>query len=257
MVDPISAFVVGRLGVPYLQAQVVGLPAALRGNIILDALYQLYRETPGRRDIAAWSDGELDRRIQRVVDGAFARHERNSDKVLVELFKLERIRIAGLLRHFVNVDRSRDDFSIAHVEHEVAFAEADLRLQLRVDRIDQLPDGSFAILDYKTGATKQFLKSDGQPRDIQLVAYACAFDKPVSAIALVNIDTRELTFDGAGRGYTDEAYWEATLGAWKRDVGDACEAFSRGDVRINAVQNAQEARKMNLLSRYTELRRDG
>ncbi len=257
MADPITAFIVGRLGVRRLQAQAVGLPAALRGNIIHDALHQLYIDTPTRRDIGAWSGGELDQRIATSLDGAFVRHERNTDVVLTELFKLERRRVGDLMRVFVAVDLAREEFSVAAVEHEVAFAEADVRLQLRVDRIDRMPDGSLAILDYKTGAKKKFLQSDGQPREIQLIAYASALDDPVSAVALVNIDSREVSFEGAGRGYTDDADWDAWLAEWKRQVRAACRDLSLGDVRVNGVQGVKEARQFNLLSRYTELRRDG
>ena len=257
LTDPVAAFIVGRLGVRNLQPQAIGLPAPLRGNIIHDALYQLYIDTPSRSDISGWSDVELRSRIERSLDFAFARHERNSDRVLMELLKLERQRIAELLGLFVNVDRERGDFEIAHVEHEVSFAEAEVRLQLRVDRIDRMVDGTFAILDYKTGAKKKFLQSDGQPKEIQLIAYACALDDPVSAVALVNIDTREVAFVGAGQGYTDEADWYDSLSDWKRRVKTACTELSQGDVRINRVQGIKVARYFNLLSRYTELRRDG
>ena len=257
MADPITAFIVGRLGVKSLQAQAVGLPASLRGNIIHDALHRLYIDTPSREEICAWSDDDTRGRIATALDAAFVRHERNTDAVLMKLFELERIRIGKLMRHFVSVDIARDEFSIAAVERELAFVEADVHLQLRVDRIDRLPDGSVAILDYKTGAKKKFLQGDGQPKEIQLVAYACALDDPVSALILVNIDSRELSFDGAGRGYSDDSSWNDSLAGWKRQVATACKEMSLGDVRINRLQGVKDARYFNLLSRYTELRRDG
>jgi hypothetical protein len=177
--------------------------------------------------------------------------------VLKELFRLERHRIDELLQKFVSVDLARGDFTIAAVEHMVAFAEAGVRLELRVDRIDRMRDGTVAVLDYKTGAKRKFLQSDGQPKEIQLIAYACALDAPVSALALVNVDSREISFDGAGQGYTDSAEWSDTIANWKRSVVVACEDLSRGDVRINRAQGIKDARSFNLLSRYTELRRDG
>lgn len=257
MADPITAFIVGRLGVRSLQAQAVGLPAPLRGNIIHDALHRLYIDTPSRDEICAWSDADTRVRIATALDAAFSRHERNTDTALMELFKLERMRVGELLRHFVAVDVEREEFAIAAVERDLAFVEADVRLQLRVDRIDRLPDDGVAILDYKTGAKKKFLQGDGQPREIQLVAYACALDDPVAALVLVNIDSREVSFDGAGRGYTDDASWSDSLADWKTQVAAACKEMSLGDVRINRLQGVKDARFFNLLSRYTELRRDG
>jgi len=257
LADPFSAFVAGRLGVKHLPPQAIGLPPALRGNIIHDALCRLYADTPSRIDILAWADATLTARIEQSLSSAFARHERNTDAVLAELFRLERGRMTGLLRNFVSVDREREDFNIAFVEHEVDFAEADVSMQLRVDRIDRLPDDTLAILDYKTGAPRRFLTSDGQPREIQLIAYACALGGTVSAVALVNIDTRAVSFVGAGQTDTDEADWQQRLAGWKRLVENACKEMSDGDTRVNVAQGVKDARVFNLLSRYTELRRDG
>lgn len=257
LADPFSAFVAGRLGVKYLSPQAVGLPPRLRGNIIHDALCRLYADTPSRSDIRGWTDDALLVRIEQALNSAFTRHERNTDAVLAELFKLERRRMSGLLRDFIAIDRERADFSIAFVEHDVDFAEAEVRLQLRVDRIDRLPDDTLAILDYKTGAPRRFLTSDGQPREIQLIAYACAIGGTVSAVALVNVDSREVSFVGAGISDTDEADWQHRLTQWKRLVEVACEEISGGDTRINKAQGVKDARSFNLLSRYTELRRDG
>ncbi len=256
LVEPLAAFIVGRLGVNVLQTQAVGIPAPLRGNMIHDALYKLYLDKPSRSDIAGWSDADLSGRIASAVDFAFGRHERNTDPVLLQLLAIERQRISGLLRQFVNEDGARGDFAIASVEHEEAFEESGVRLKLRVDRIDRLADDTVVILDYKTGSTKKFLQSDGMPREIQLVVYASAMQEPVSALALVNIDSREIRFDGAGRGYTEEQAWQETLGAWKERVRLACEELSRGDVRINAPQGVRAARNLNLLTRYTELSRN-
>jgi hypothetical protein len=253
--NPLAAFIVGRLGVRSLQPQAVGLPASLRGNIIHDALYHLYKDTPWHRDISTWTENDTLERIAGAIDIAFARHERNCDGVLIELLKLERLRISELLARVIDIDRARGEFAIAAVEEELAFSEADVRMQLRVDRVDRLPDGTLVILDYKTGGKKTFLNSDGSPKEIQLIAYALALHNPVSAVALVNIDSREMGFSGVGHGYTDSTVWDETLAGWMSLVRAACTDLSAGDVRINGRQSVRDARDMNLLSRYTELQR--
>jgi hypothetical protein len=154
------------------------------------------------------------------------------------------------------LDMSRDVFVIASVEREIEFAEAGVRLKLRVDRIDQIGDGGIAILDYKTGAEKKFLTSKGEPREIQLVAYACAVDEPVAALALVNVDSRTMGFNGAGTGFTDPDRWPEQLGEWSALVRSACRDLSHGDVRLNSTQAVLDARPLNLLTRFTELRND-
>ncbi len=194
-------------------------------------------------------------RIDSAVNAAFSRHERNTDDVLNQLLRLERVRVAGLLRQFVTMDVSREDFNIAAVEHPISFQEASVRLQLRIDRLDRRSDDTVVILDYKTGARKTLLGSDGRPKEIQLIVYAMALKAAISAVALVNIDSREMGFTGAGEGYTDATTWEVSLDQWKLLVRGACRDLSDGDVRINVLQGPKEARPFNLLSRYTELLR--
>lgn len=254
LTEPVTAFIGSRLGVRPLDEQASGLPALLRGNLIHDALYSLYFDKPSVQDLVAWRD--IDGRISRALDFAFSDRERNTDKVLRRLFAMERHRVGGLLRDFLALDAARDEFAVASVEREVEFAEAGVHLQLRVDRIDQLPDGSIVILDYKTGAEKKFLASTGQPREFQLVAYACAVDDPVAALALVNVDSRTMGFSGAGAGYTDSDAWPEQLAEWSAMVRSACRDLSAGDVRLNGMQAVIDARPFNLLTRFTELRND-
>lgn len=169
---------------------------------------------------------------------------------------MERMRVAGLLQEFLVLDTARDEFIVAGVERKVEFVEAGVRLELRIDRVDRVEDGRIVIIDYKTGAEKKFLTSKGEPREFQLVAYACAVDEPVAALVLANVDSRVIGFHGAGSGFTDIDTWPDQLDKWSRIVRDACAEIARGDVRINRYQNAPDARPLNLLTRFTELRND-
>ena len=256
LTEPLAAFLTGRLGVKVLQPQASGISPAMRGNIVHDVLCRLYGGTPSKAEISAWAEAELDHRLDEAIQAVFVRHERNADSLLFELLRLERQRTKALLRRFVRVDSEREDFEVAAVERQVDFSEASVRLKLRVDRIDRAPDGSFAILDYKTGAKRNFLNSDGEPADIQLVAYASAIDEPVSSLGLVYIDSRDISFTGAGSAHTGKDDWAGQLGEWQQIVRRACDDMSRGDVRVNALQSPKDARYLNLLSRFSELRRD-
>ena len=256
MTDPVTCFVTNRMGARRIYPQAVGIPAPMRGNLIHDALHHLYAELPTSAKIAGWNDEELSRRIGNAVDTAFVRHEKNADGVLHQVFALERRRLDRLLRAFVAADCARDAFTIASVEGEFEFADGNIHLTLRFDRLDRFEDDTFAILDYKTGSKKRLLNREGEAQEIQLFVYAAATDAPVSALALVNIDSREISFDGAGRGFTNVDEWPQLLDNIKKQIGEACVDMSAGDVRINIKQGIQAARPLNLLTRYTELRRD-
>ena len=169
---------------------------------------------------------------------------------------MERGRVAGLLREFVALDGDREGFSVAAVEQKLELEMAGVQVELRIDRIDRLSSGHIAIIDYKTGAEKKFLDSNGTTREIQLVAYACAVDEPVGALVLANVDSRSVGFHGAGEGFSDVEDWDERLEAWSQLVRDACTEIARGDVRVNRYQTVEDARSLNLLTRFTELRNE-
>lgn len=254
--NPVAAFIQGRMGARPIYPQAIGVPALMRGNLIHDALYKLYIDLPSQENLSAWRGDDLSGRIDVAVNFAFSRHEANTDAVLHQLLLLERGRVSELLRQFVVVDAARDSFQIASVEGKFEFVAGHIRLPLRFDRIDTVSDNGIAILDYKTGAKKKLLNRKSEAQEIQLFVYAAATEAPVSALALVNVDSREISFDGAGLGYTDIDAWPQLLEQVKSQIAIACEDMSGGDVRLNIEQGIDAARPLNLLTRYTEMRRD-
>lgn len=254
-VEPIAAFIYGRLGVKDLPTIGVGLPALLRGNLIHDALHHLYADLPSRQDIASWSKAALERRLEAALKKSFRRYRRNADPVLSKLLLLEQRRVHGLIRGLVDVDKAREEFVIAEVEGSLDATIEGVRLGLRLDRIDRLESGELLILDYKTGTRKIFLARDATPKELQLVVYACALKGSIGGLALVNIDSRNIGIDGAGRFLTPELNWDETLKQWKAQVAAVARQFQLGDVRVNGLQNIQTSRPLSLLSRFRELQR--
>ncbi len=256
LADPFSSFVSGRLGVRYLPPWVTGLAANVRGNLIHDALAELYSGHPSLTEISAWDALELRERAATASRRAFARLWRHADESLRSLLALERQRVERLLTGVVAIDRSRDGFAIDGVEAELDATLHGVALRLRCDRIDRLDDGRLAIIDYKTGTRKRFVDRHGTPNDFQLVVYASALSEDPAGLALVNIDSRDISIDGAGTAFDDGDDWHRRLGGWKAEVRTALEHIARGDVRVNARFGLKDARPMALLSRYSELRRD-
>ena len=256
MSEPFSAFVQGRLGISTLRPIMPGLSPILRGNLIHAAAYHLYGERPTQADLRGWRGDEFERRLAEAVARAFPRYERFTDSVLRELFLLERQRVTRLLHELVTVDLQREPFRVHAVEQATEFVMAGVRLGLRIDRIDRYDDGGIAILDYKTGGRRKFLDGNGDPTDAQLVVYAIAAGEPVAALGFYNVDSRETFLDASGRDAMGEDDWRQALARWSRDVEQAAAEFAAGDVRIRYWQTLRDARPLNILSRFGELRRD-
>ena len=253
--EPFSAFAVGRLGARWLEEFRPGIAPNIRGNLVHDALRNLYADHPGSAVIEAWTAAQIEERITTAVDKAFGRHVRFGDAQLAQLLSLERERTAELLHAVVNLDRQRGEFDIVSVEKKIEAAIGGIKLSLRSDRIDRLGDGTCVIFDYKTGATKSFLRA-GSPTDMQLVVYASVADEVVSGIGLYNVDKQGVVISGAGPAISGHDDWDEQLGAWMHAVTDACAAIARGDVRVNRKQSLADARPLALLSRFAEIRHE-
>jgi probable DNA repair protein len=249
--EPFGAFAYGRLRVGDLQPFQPGLSASIRGSAIHGALSHLYADMPSQSEIACWNEGEWATRIETASGAALLKYERHADTALRKIIQLERRRIRQILQQFAREELARDVFRIVMIEQELEYFDFGVRLGLRVDRVDRLDDGSLLIIDYKTGAEKALLDRDGNPRDLQLVVYTLAIPESIGGVALINLDSRKISFKGAGAG--DD--WQERLLSWRNAAEQAIQGIARGDARVNIALNTDEGRPLNVLSRFEELRR--
>jgi probable DNA repair protein len=254
--EPFSAFAYGRLGVRPVPAISNGLPPNVRGSLIHDALYNLYRDLPSRSDIAGLGSSAIAERLPGILKRVFARIESSADPVLRQLLILEKQRVAMLLRQVIALDASRDEFVIQQLEAPIELAIDQVRLRLRIDRVDRLENGEVVVIDYKTGQRRQVLNSSREPDDMQLVAYAFGLEDAVAGLAFVNVDSRQVDLSGAGRFFTPDLDWDAELARWKNEIRDAVLDLQKGDVRLNSALPIKTGRSFGLLSRIRELQHE-
>lgn len=258
--EPFSAFAYGRLGIKDLPMWETGLAASLRGRIIHQALAGLLSGKPTAASMRAWPLRESEQRIDRAVHSALNEHARHADAVLRHLLALERDRLNVLLRDFIAQELQRPEFSVAEVEYPLPLERHGVVVDLRVDRIDQLDDGSYLVVDYKTGAVKSFLDKDGAPVEWQLVLYAMALQREVGGLVLINIDSRTIAYKGTGSSVPwnpmEAGQWNERFNLWQQRVDQELARFAAGDVRIHVNLPRQQSRALNILSRVEELRHE-
>ena len=254
--EPFSAFAAGRLGINLLQPITFGLSPSVRGSLIHDALYRLYKDLPSQALIREAGAAGLQAAINEAAELTLRAAHRNADPVLAALLRLEERRIMRLLAAVLELDRHRDPFRVSGVERSVSVTIEGVPLHLRVDRIDTLANGEDVILDYKTGMHRKFLGSDGRPSDYQLVVYACAIGQKISDLGLINVDSRRVDVSGAGKTLTPELNWDDALSDWQEQLERVAREFRAGDVRVVSLHSVQSSRPLALLSRVNELRHD-
>jgi len=257
--EPFSAFATGRLGIPDMAPFEPGIAARLRGTATHAALDALYAHKPDQGAIRAWDDAELADRIGVAADAGLRRHFPHADPVLRRMLALEELRVRRVLARFVEFERSRQPFAVQDVEQRIAFAHAGVNLGLRADRLDRMPDGRLLVIDYKTGAIKPLIGTDGNPSEMQLVVYALALGADVGSMALFYVGSSGTDIRAAGDCEWDRTpadQWPERIARWKGMALSAIEAIAAGDARVNLSLGSEQSRPLNVLSRAEELKRD-
>ncbi|WOJ95866.1 PD-(D/E)XK nuclease family protein [Congregibacter brevis] len=151
---PFQAFATARLGAVPLPTPAVGLLASERGTLLHRALFELWGEFQNREGLLALTAEQLDALIDKAVNYAEQGIQKERLDVLGgETLWLERRRLSSVLSRWLALEQDRsEDFAVIAREESREHELAGLRLRMRLDRVDELSDGSRLIIDYKSGA---------------------------------------------------------------------------------------------------------
>jgi probable DNA repair protein len=252
---PFRAFTRRRLGVSPLGEAVVALSAADRGSLLHDALYHLWGILGDSTTLAAMSNEDTDRAVFNAVAEAIEAlplYKRGG--MGQAYFDLEAARLGSLLQEWLQIERQRSEFKILAREENISLQLGQLSIQLRADRIDELPDGARFIIDYKSGvSTAQDWLGD-RPAKPQLLLYGLAMQETVAGLAFAQVRTRDCKYTGAGQ--TDVATgvqsdieklvkdkmpvkdWEDLAAQWQDNLERLAREFVSGDAQVDPLQNA-------------------
>jgi ATP-dependent helicase/nuclease subunit B len=234
---PLRAFCQDRLGARALERLRFGLDARLRGIAAHRAAELLLGDLPSQEALLAKPSAEIAGVTRRALDEVFGAARRS----LRVLWQLELEQLDRQLAAFLRVEALRQPFRVRAVEQSGEVTLGRLKVRVRVDRLDELADGTVAVLDYKTGERA----SGGdwftpRLRDAQVPLYAAQASTAVGAavIARLTVDTAgyagiwpEGTFPGRrSPGAADSI--EEQLALWRSQVAALAGEFAGGDVRI-------------------------
>jgi hypothetical protein len=160
------------------------------------ALEVLWREVQDSRRLQAMPSQELSGLIAQSVTDA-ARDLWNTGQSRVQA--RECARACDLIAKLCVLESGRSAFRVRDIERAMSVTLAGARLDLRIDRVDELDDGGLAILDYKTGARHSMEWYREHLSHPQLLAYLAAHEEDVSALATVTIRAAQMGFQGIAR----------------------------------------------------------
>jgi ATP-dependent helicase/nuclease subunit B len=256
---PFRAYAQLRLGADPLETPVPGITPRERGSMLHRALQLLWMRLGGSTGLGAARAAQLlGRSISECVAQAAGEilHEADADSAadatgLLELRRAaiarERGRAERLIRALCELEAGRAPFVIHELEAEHPVSIAGALINVRIDRMDRLADGTHAILDYKTGRAITPDWEVARTTHPQLLVYLLAAGVAVSALAVAHLDPKSVVFKGIGdqdsrlpgvKGLGEEGAWTEQRAAWREQVGQLAADFMRGEARVDPMDRA-------------------
>ncbi len=256
---PFRAFAKHRLNIAPLEGFSRGLNSLARGIAIHIGLENLYGNFSNSNELAQLSNASAANIVAKATKEAIAYLQQDYKRVMTPRFAaLEETRIATLLSLFLDMDRKRVPFDILFQEKKYVWHHGDLRLSIKVDRIDQLNNGALALIDYKTGksAPKRESWLEDRPEDMQLPFYfAVASDtesSPVQALAIAHVNIEKLEYSALvssdnfmsgivpiGQDDDVSESWDELTALWQQRVINVADEFVLGEARVDPVNGTK------------------
>jgi RecB family exonuclease len=184
-----------------------------------------------------------------------------ADRMPHRYLQLETKRLTDVVSSWLSYEATRLPFTVAETESSRTIRLAELELSLRLDRIDQLSDGSLLVIDYKTGNVTPSAWQPPRPDDVQLPLYA-GFGLTGRPGGLVFAKVRAGKFEFAGHlrdarttlfsglagnsPLVKKALTDEQLSAWMKSIEQLARDFLSGQAEVSPREYPETCERCGL-----------
>jgi len=259
---PFRAFAKHRLAARPLEETVPGLSYKDRGITVHRALQIIWSELGSHQCLIELNLDQLQAFISRAARGAV-------DGIPHAIGRqLEQRRLEKLLYDWLQIEKSRDPFTVHGIETEREVAIGGLAVRTRADRIDELASGGDLIVDYKTGQFKSSAWDSDRPAEPQLPLYCATSDRPIVGAAFAQIRVGDLTFQGLAENVAalpamkrmrmeTPLPFQPQINRWRQVLEHLAQNFRDGHAEVDPQDDACDNCGLWGLCRIRELQNDG
>ena len=254
-----------RLGARALESPRNGLAPQLRGQLAHAALATFWGEIGSHAELRARGPTGRATAIAAAVERAFAELGRRLPRS--RLVALERDWLARAIDRLTEIELEREPFTVIERETTHRIAPGGLPLEVRVDRVDRLADGSEVIIDYKSGASTPRRWAGPRPEPVQLPAYTIGRDPAPVAVAIARLAIAKSGFVGlaerdgllprvravaaSNRAELAGVDWPGLLADWERSLGGLAAGYAAGAAPVDPSAGACERCPLATLCRIS------
>jgi probable DNA repair protein len=267
-----------RLSARPLESPIPGIDPRERGMLLHKALELVWEKLRGHFELTStddavrkWMAGNA---VEAAVISVFRGYVPEELRLAVDR---EKFRLEQLILALLELESRRPAFEVVSLEARREVAIAGGRFDVRIDRVDSLEGGGFAILDYKSGEPRPLRWQGDLMRDPQLIAYLLAEGgRNVQALANVSLANGRAKFTGKSSrkgllpdvnglpGFTvqknpaDEidAAWRAQTAEWVQRVREIAGEYIAGRATVEPAPDVCRSCALTTLCRRLELAED-
>jgi probable DNA repair protein len=246
---PFQSFATRRLDARPMDATDWGLEARERGSVVHKILENLWTELRTRAALVeAGAEARLHAMVEQHVAATLQRYRGRAPKHswTQAYLNAEQERIVSLIKEWLAYEAKRADFTVEAGEEKLAATVGDLKLQVRVDRIDAVAGGR-VIIDYKTGLLNGVSWDGPRPDEPQLPLYA-GFGQidNLKGVLLGRVREDKVKFIGrvedarivmpGDAKLIRPPYSAAMLRGWQNTLRDLGQQFLNGEAQVDPKQ---------------------
>ncbi len=235
---PFRAYAHLRLGARGAEAVPLGLPPTVRGELLHDVLRVVWSRLRDQARLLAAPEAELRALVEHTAAEVVAGEARL--RGLPGLAELERERLVETTQAWLEMEKARAPFRVVAEEAETEAGMGGLKLRLKLDRVDELEDGSLALIDYKSGKTSVGDWKGPRMKAPQLPLYLATHPERerIAAVAFAQMRRGEMRWVGKERearallgtraldpSRGERLPWEEQLRVWQGELERVAEAY--------------------------------
>jgi ATP-dependent helicase/nuclease subunit B len=257
---PFRAYAELRLGCAQLETPRPGVDLRDRGQLLHRALEYLWTQLADSSGLESHRGTVREELIEDCIERAT--RDCFDETILREAPRAvarERRRASRLIGQLCELEEQRAPFRVQALEARRQLNIAGASLDVRIDRIDELADGTLAIFDYKSGKSRPQDWLEERPSNPQLLVYLRAAHAPVAALAAVHLTASRVNYRGIadrnGRlpkvAGLDEA-WPQQLDRWRNHVEALAIDFLAGRAVLDPLGDACRRCHMHCFCRIAD-----
>lgn len=247
---PFSAFANYRLQAREIPEVTNLLSAADRGQLVHECMQVIWQQIGDQTTLLSYDDSALADLVSQAVEQCLSRFGASRPISLYPSYReIEQQRLTELCIKTLLLEKQRDHFVVVADEEPRQINLDGISLWIQVDRIDQLDDGSFCVIDYKTGMANPSSWFGDRPDDLQLPIYALTDERHVQALMFTEIRPGNIKFSGIA--VNPSLYssikplpefcghdWQQLREYWQQRITDIIGEFKSGLASVNPKKAA-------------------